>query len=290
MSREIKKIGSQGIARGVQEKSRRTQQFSLGRVLVLIAIFIVVFIFCTLWAQRALPGEFYWFPRTSADWTGWATALGSFGTAGALVYAARKFALDAHEQRELRRDRDMEARNDGKVLGVRVSRMYPGDWPVPVTGLTIKLTNNGSEELSNLQVKIPDFPAKIISAQTAPIPPDLNPGYPEFGMEDEDWSSDVVPFSPTDCQQVWLCGQLPPQTILKLGVKFDPALTGDDALEWVEERSGDLKGRIAVIFNDHADRTWIRSTEGKRPLQRLWPESFIEETLPLPQARHCLGK
>jgi hypothetical protein len=37
------------------------------------------------------------------------------------------------------------------------------------------------------------------------------------------------------------------------------------------------KGRIAVIFDDYMGRTWIRSTEGRKPLKRLWPESFIVE-------------
>jgi hypothetical protein len=258
------------------------KQHSLAIVLIVLAAITVIFI---VWASIAnllrSPDDFYLLPRNAGDWSGWATGMGALGTTGALIYAAMKFRADAEEQRNLRLDRDAEARADATPLAVDISLLSPTDDFRDVSGLRLKLTNNGKRSFNNVQVKIPDVSGQITSGRSAPIPPDLAEDDPSFGKEDPEWTEmNQLPHQVDRGRQLWLCGEVPPGSMISLKIDFDEIQSDDDwGIRPAERDSSkkERKGRIAVIFSDYKGRTWIRSTEERRPLQRLWPESFIVE-------------
>lgn len=111
----------------VHQKLEATlKQHSLIIVLIALSVLTTVFIGAA-WIGNWLrsPENFYLLPRDADDWSGWGTGMGALGTTGALIYAAMKFRSDAEEQRNLRMDRDAEARADAKPLRVEVSLSYP---------------------------------------------------------------------------------------------------------------------------------------------------------------------
>jgi hypothetical protein len=247
-------------------------------VLSVLTTFFIVVAFVANWLRS--PEDFYLLPRNADDWSGWGTGMGALGTTGALIYAAMKFRSDAEEQRNLRLDRDAEARADAKPLEVTVSLSYPTEDLRDVSGLRLKLNNLGKQPFTNIQVKIPDVPAQITSGQTAPLPPLIWEDNPGGGREDEVWTPMTAqPYQVDKSQQLWLCGDVPPGSMISLYIEFAEI---QDVQTWglnptKDYSKAERKGRIAVIFDDYKGRTWIRSTEGRRPLQRLWPESFIAE-------------
>lgn len=266
----------------VHEKRRDIERFTLVTVLVVVSLIIMGFIGWSLIANwLRSPDDFYLLPRNAADWTGWATGMGALGTSGALIYAAMKFRSDAEEQRNLRLDRDAEAKTAANSLAVSISLHSPGEDIRDVSGLRLTLTNYGKERFTDVQVKFPDVLSEITLGQSASIPPDLVEDDPSFGKAEEDWADmNPQPLPVGDGGQLWLCGDVPPRSIISLSVVFDEIQSdGQWELTPVERTSSktERKGRIAVIFSDYKGRTWIRSTEGRRPLQRLWPEAFIVE-------------
>lgn len=253
-----------------QKAIRVIKKHSLAIVLILLFTIIAVFVVWA-WVANSLssPDNFYVLPRTADDWSGWGTAVGALGTSGALIYAALKFRQDAEEQRTLRLDRDAAARADATPLAVDVRLTYP-DQTQDVDGLRLILTNTGKKQFSNIRVKIPDVPAQVISAESAPIP--------TFNMQDEEghaWANMNRPHQVDG--QFWLCGDVGPGTIVSLTVVFDDI---QSAIDWDQSTydhdtgRGERDGRIAVTYDDYRGRTWVRSTEGRQPLQRIWPDDF----------------
>lgn len=277
--------GTNGVPGGVYERERKRSIFSLHNVgLTVLLVFVL---FTAVPAVRAItgPGDFYLFPRDAVDWTGWLTGVGAIGTTVALFYAARQFQRDAAEQREARINRDLQARELANVVKLSITGVSPDEDMRSYSGINVMVKNAGNHAITDLQIKIPDVPARIQSAKRAVIPPYMSDDDPSFGREDPMWGSPDDLSTPTCAQRIWLCGDLEPESMLRLRVVFDDPQPGDDWTGW-SQKSG-IKGRVAAIFTDRDGHTWIRASEGRQSLQRLWPESFVGERHPKIRAPYC---
>ncbi|WP_218221869.1 hypothetical protein [Nesterenkonia sp. Act20] len=263
----------------MQEHLKTPTLFRVLGALSFILALLITFAAIANWARN--PESFYIAPRDAVDWAGWATGMGALGTTGALIYAALKFRSDADEQRNLRVDRDAEAKAIAMPLKVDVSAFTAEEHSREVIGVRLELTNRGKERFTDIQVKVPDISAVLKRGRSAPIPADIVEDDPSFGREEEDWA-DVDPpiIAEPESKQIWLCGDISPHHIIELDLRFDVPQSMDD---WEPKppagHSGqwEREGRIVVIFTDHKGHTWVRSTEGRQPLQRLWPDAFIVE-------------
>lgn len=277
MGRTTSAMSRRGVVKGGRRR-RWVLKHSLAIVLISLSAIVVSFtISASIENSLRSPLDFYVLPRTADDWSAWGTAMGALGTSGALIYAAMKFRSDAKEQRDLRLDRDAKAREDARPLWVDLSLTYPTEDLGPeVSGLTLTLTNWGKKPFNNIRVKIPDVPAKIVSARSAPIPPLLVDDDPAFGREATVWNAAARPQEMVG--GYWLCGDVPPDAKMALEIDFDES---QHRVVWEESTlsrdtgRGEREGRVAVIYEDFMGRTWVRSTEGRQPLQRIWPDDFI---------------
>lgn len=222
-------------------------------------------------------GDIYILPRNGDDWAAWAGWLSLLATAGAVTYAAFQFQSDVQEKRSVRAKSEEEARKAAEYLALRASPTnpadpdYPTDRPNPayVDGVTLYITNYGSEAFKDIQVKIPDVKAEVTSVSSGPE--DIfRAGHPD---EAPAWVERPEPQLLFPEQQLWSCGDLPPLTILRVSITLDEI---EEDGRWDPSEDG-ITGRIAVIFTDHLGRSWVRSTEKPKRLQRLWPESIIAE-------------
>jgi hypothetical protein len=247
--------------------------FTLRNVLSAAAAIVVFFVLRTWSVNSARLDEFYILPRSSSDWSAWAAWFGLLATAGAVVYAALQFRSDAEEKRKLREDRDADARRDAKSLRVSLYNITPERDRRDVSGIRMEITNGGEEPIKNVQVKIPDVAADITSSDLASIPPDVGDGL-SFPPEDPDWAPLAVPLKPFDQEQRWLCSDIPARSMLRIYVRFHEYQSDEVWSTWPESGSrftGQIEGRIMVMFDDDAGRSWARSSEGSRQLHRLWP-------------------
>lgn len=278
LQRVVRESKSGVVLRMEEHLKTHTLFHILGAFSLIVALFITFAVIAN-WARD--PANFYIAPRDAGDWAGWAAATGAVGTTVALIYAALKFRSDADEQKNLRADRDAEAKSVAMPLKVDVAVLTLEQHGRDVAGVRLELTNRGRERFSDIQVKVPDILVELTGRRSAPIPADLVEDDPSFGRHEEDWADMALPIiaGPED-KQLWLCGEIAPGHILALDLRFNEPQSMDDwELEPAAGHSGhwERKGRIVVIFTDHKGHTWVRSTEGRQPLQRLWPDAFIVE-------------
>ncbi|MHA7218895.1 hypothetical protein ACX80L_08365 [Arthrobacter sp. MDT1-48-3] len=278
----VKKREAGRVYETVENRSERNLARALKLVAPLLGGFILLTVLNTL--QRSSEGS-YWLPRTADDWAAWAAWFGLLATVSAVFYAAKQYLSDTEEKRIARHARDAEARSIADALKTRVASTnpidpeYPNEQPDPtfVDGVNLYITNYGEKEIKDIQVKIPDVKAKVVYGGLGPQ---------DMFSTDNDgsisWRKMVDhPYLLSENQQLWICGSLAPGEMMRLTFEFAEVTT--DARWTGFNNDQRITGRLAVIFTDYMDRSWVRSTGDKR-LQRLWPESVIEEQAPLPVA------
>jgi hypothetical protein len=246
------------------------------RITILGAV-VLLFLGAATALYIRLPHETrYIQPRNGDDWGAWAGWFAAIVTTTALVYTARAFRQDARAQRELRTDRDEEARRLARKLSITFNALTgEGTWGSPITGVAIRITNNSEQSFTNLTVYLPDFGGSIKTQWRSSIPAIDDPLYAPDEPEWQDVEGSPVSL-PGDKLQ-WLIGDIQARYTHRVWLSFDVPQPHEDweiNHEMVNGRQTESRvARVAVAYTDSAGRTWTKwSNMSDGSLVRMWPD------------------
>lgn len=265
-------------------------------VAVLVAIGLGVLRWCTL------PEPKYFWPVTAGDWAAWGAVVGSGGTIGAVIYAARTFKSSADAQLKEQHDRRLEMDyleglegEEAKKLALQVSGIprSEDEWSASyeVTGAVVELTNYSKNMFSDLQLYIPRTSLKegnsITNVQIfAGVMKDKG-GYPQPITHYSDkseikWHRPTLPLTPNAELTHFPLGNLPQGQAIRIVLDFDGP-EDETQLEWSwrpqHSTNGDERESVVCVsYVDLAGKHWMRSTHDQGRARRLRYPSF-EQTL-----------
>ncbi|MFJ2471324.1 hypothetical protein [Glutamicibacter sp. NPDC087583] len=265
-------------------------------VAVLVAVGLGVLRWCTL------PEPKYFWPQSAGDWAAWGAVVGSGGTIGAVIYAARTFKSSADAQLKEQHDRRLEMDyleglegEDAKklVLSVKGTPRAADEWGASfeVTGAVVDLTNYSENMFRDLQLYIPRTSLKegnsITNVQIFAGVMKVKDGYPQritrFSDKSEiKWNRPISPLTPNAELTHFPLGNLPQGQAIRVVFDFEGP-EDETQLEWslrpqhsenVEER----ESVVCVSYVDLAGKHWMRSTHDDGRARRLRYPS-LEKTL-----------
>jgi len=265
-------------------------------VVALVAAGLGVLRWCTL------PEPKYFFPVTADDWAAWGAVVGSGGTIGAVIYAARTFKSSADaqlkEQHDRRQEMDHLERLEGEeakklVLQVKGIPRAVDEWGTSfdVTGAVVELTNYSEAMFSDLQLYIPRTSLKegnsITNVQIyAGVKKDKD-GYPQSITRYSDrneirWHKPTLPLTPNAELTHFPLGDLPSGQAVRVVFDFEGPgheMSADWSMrpsesDFVDER----ESLVCVSYVDHSGKHWMRSTHDPVRARRLRYPTF-EKTL-----------
>ncbi|WP_417372382.1 hypothetical protein [Glutamicibacter protophormiae] len=259
--------------------------------LVAIAVLMVVR-WCTL------PEPKYFWPQTAGDWSAWGAVLGSGGTIGAVIYAARTFKSSADAQLSEKHDRRLEMdylegleADEATKLKLMVSGRLAEESEAKSNGLLagayILLKNYSENKFKDLQVVIPhetftcgNFIANVQFQRGIYLDSNkIHRPISNFITEEKITWEDFVPKLPRNAEMTHFpLGDL--QAGEALMIKFD---FGDSTIEHHDKWSyppdpfsedDEREILVSVSYVDAAGKHWMRSTMDGGHARRLRYPSF----------------
>lgn len=244
----------------------------------------------------------YFWPKSAGDWAAWGAVVGSGGTIGAVIYAARTFKSSADAQLKEQHDRRLEMdylegleSKVAKKLVLHVNGIPKAvdEWGASheVTGAVVELTNYSETTFSDLQVYIPRTSLKegnsITNVQIfSGVMKDKN-DYPQPIRRVSDrseirWHKPTLPPTPNAEMTHFSLGDLSQGQAIRVAFDFDGPIY-ETQLDWsMRPQDSDLvderESLVCVSYVDFAGKHWIRSTHDQARARRLRYPTF-ERTL-----------
>lgn len=269
---------------------------AMGLLALVVAIGLGIFRWCTLQEPK------YFWPQSAEDWAAWGAVVGSGGTIGAVIYAARTFKKSADVQRNEQRDRHLEmdylegmdAKEATKLKLLVTGRLADGEDRKPeslLSGARIELRNYSGKKFRDLQVVIPNETLgmgnslcnvefqKGIFFGADKVPRAIN----NLVEEEKITWQDFLPKFPRNAEMtLFPLSDLPAGEALVIRFDFDdPTLEHNDKWSyppdpWSEEQQRDIL--VSVSYVDEKGMHWMRSTMDDGNARRLRYPKF-EKTL-----------
>ncbi|MFK0085547.1 hypothetical protein [Glutamicibacter sp. NPDC090743] len=267
-------------------------------------VVVVVLVAAGLGVLRwiTLPEPKYFFPVTAGDWAAWGAVVGSAGTIGAVIYAARTFKSSAdaqqQEQHDRRKEMDYLEGLEGEeakklVLYVTGTPRTEDEWGTSfeVIGAVVELTNYSDAIFRDLQLYIPRASLKegnsITNVQIFSGVLKDKDGYPQpikrFSDKSEiKWHKPTLPLTPNAELTHFPLGDLPKGQAIRVAFDFDGP-EDETQLEWsIQPQHStsqyERESVVCVSYVDRAGKHWMRSTHDQGRARRLRYPSF-EQTL-----------
>lgn len=283
MGRNERDLGDEQSGAGKKSRAWIALWVGLGLALIVIGI--------ARWHSLAEP-KYFW-PRAAEDWAAWGTVVGSGGTIGAVIYAARTFRSSSKAQLDAQRDRQLEMdyleqkeAEEAKKLklvvqGIRVDADGE-DRSNELSGARVVMKNFSDKPFRDLQVLIPK---ESLCEGTSISNLKFSRGYwrSEDGLlrainqwvanEKISWSS----FGPSLSSNAELThipiGDLHPGQALM--IKFDfSGPNAEDETHWIFPpdpfaQDDQRESLVSVSYVDAAGKHWMRSTKDEGRVRRL---------------------
>ncbi len=263
---------------------------------VLVAVGVGVLRWCTL------PEPKYFWPQSAGDWAAWGAVVGSGGTIGAVIYAARTFKSSADAQLKEQHDRRLEMdylegleAEDAKKLVLHVNGIprVVDEWgkSYEVTGAVVELTNYSKSMFNDLQVYIPRASLKegnsitnvqIFAGAVQDKDGDPQPITRYHDKEKIRWHKLTLPLTPNAELTHFPLGDLPPGQAARLVFDFEGP-EYEVETDWSIQpsslhRKDERESLVCVSYVDLAGKHWMRSTHDQARARRLRYPS-LEKTL-----------